>query len=175
MNKICQFDTTELNKVLNNLNEENRKTAIFKSLKKGGELLVEESQETMIRKMGSGATSKIRYKKSIIEGYGIKSDKDYLEVIVSATKFFLTRIFELGTKKNRVLKRSGAKDREAGKMSDRRYWKRKPNTDNWYHSGANRGKIEGKFAFKETKETKEQSIIDTILETLNNEIKKLIK
>lgn len=176
MNKICEIDTSNLDKILNNLNEENRNKAILKSLKKGGEILVEKSQKTMIKKMGQGATSKIRYKKSIVEGYGIKQDKDYLETIVMATKFFLTRIFELGTKKNRVLKRSGAKDRSRGRTKgDKRYWHRIKGKENQYKAGSNRGKIEGKFAFREAKQNNENEIMNIIIETLNKEINKLFK
>lgn len=175
MNKICNIDSSNLENILNNLNEENRNKAILKSLKKGGDVLVEKSQENIIRKMGSGATSKKRFKKSIVEGYGVKQDKDYLEILVLATKFFLTRIFELGTKKPRVLKRDGAKDRNAGKMGDRRYWKRKANTDHIYYKGANRGSIEAKHAFKDAREQNENEIINEILDTLNNEINKLMK
>lgn len=172
----CQIDTSEIDRVLSNLNEQARHNAIYNSLKKGGEKLVEKSRSIIIQKMGSGATSKNKYKKSIAEGYHLgKGDKSYLEVIVTALGMFLTKFFELGTDE-RYLKRTGAKDRSKGYMKgDKRYLHRKAGKENQYKKGAYRGKIEPHLALKNARENGGQDVLNTIIENLNNEINKLLK
>lgn len=175
MNKICEIDDKALQRTLDYLNEENRKKAIFKSLKKGGELLVEKTRQILIRKMPKAATT-TKHKKPIAEGVHLgKSDKDYLEVLVTLLGEFRTKWFETGTKLRKLL-RSGAKDRSRGRFKgDKRYWYRKKGKENQYVSGTNRGKIEGLHFFRDARENYNQDIVDAIQDSLEQEINRLLK
>lgn len=174
MNNICKIDTKEIEEVLKHYSEEENKKMIFKSLEKTGEKLVEKARRNIYQKMGKGATTTNKYKKSVQEGYHIAvSDEEKNEVLVTALGFFLTKWFELGTLA-RVLKRTGAKDRSRGRYKgDKRYWYRKKGKENFYKSGTYRGRIDPYFAFKEAKN--ENELIEIMLTELEREINKYIK
>lgn len=180
MSKICKIDDRAFNRLLDRLDEENRKKAIFKSLKKGGEILVERSKSILRNKMPN-STKPIKKGDKIIppivEGIHISklSDKEYLDVLVTVLGQFMTKWFETGTKE-RFLKRSGAKDRSRGRFKgDKRYWYRKKGKENQYLSGTYRGKIEGLGFFEEARIHYDQEIVDNIIEFLEKEIERLMK
>lgn len=179
MSKVCKIDDKDLQRLLDRLNEENRNDAIFKSLKKGGEILVDRTKQVLANKMPS-ATKQIKKGDTtyppIVEGVHIskQSDKQYLDVLVTILNQFMTKWFETGTKE-RYLKRSGAKDRSRGRFKgDKRYWYRKEGKENQYVSGSYRGKIEGLGFFEEARENYNQEIVDNIIDFLKQEINKLI-
>ena len=170
---VCEIDTKQLERQLAALDEQERANAIFASLKKGGAELVDKTRDILIRKMPN-ATSKKSYNKSVAEGVHLgKSDKAYLEVLVTLFGDFRTKWFETGTEE-RYLRRTGAKDRDRGKQGDRRFWKRKIGKENQYKKGTYRGKIKDLHFFRDARQQYGKEILDKITESLAKEINKIL-
>ena len=168
------FDVSQIDKIFECLSEENRKKILMEALKISGEELVEQTKETMIKKLGSTATSTRNYNKrpknkAMVEGVTTKTDKDYLTVIVSILKDFRAKWFEKGTKERKLL-RTGAKDRERGYYEgDKRMLYRKKGKEHLYKAGANRGKIEPHYFFRDTVDSYDyEKITEHIDKTLQN-------
>lgn len=175
MNNICKIDANAIEETLKSFSEDNTKKMIYRSLEKTGEKLVEKARRNIYQKMGKGATTTNKYKKSIQEGYHISdlSSEEKNEVLITALGFFLTRFYELGTLE-RFLKRTGAKDRSRGRFKgDKRYWYRKKGKENHYKADSYRGRINPYYAFKEARN--ENDLVNDMLTFLEEEINKYMK
>lgn len=162
MSEICKIDTHELDNILNNLNEENRRKALFTSITKGGQELVKETQSELLKVLPK-ANDTGRYGK-MINGVKLKKDKSYDEVKVHIMGDFRLKFFEMGTEE-RYLKKPL-------KQKENTRYKYKSGTNN---SGGNpyRGKIQAKYFFQKAREN--SKMIDTLINTLEKEINKLFK
>ena len=174
MSNDCGVDIRQVDEMFRFLSKENIDKVLLDALKQSGKELVEQTKQTMIKKLGSTATSTRNYNKrpknsAMVEGVKSTVDKDYLTVVVSILKDFRAKWFERGTKQRKLL-RTGAKDRERGRMSgDRRYLYRKEGKENFYKAGANRGKIEPHYFFRETVDSYDYiKITEHIDKTLQN-------
>lgn len=160
MSNICKIDTTQLDKIFENLSEENRKKAMVNALKEGANVLKENTQQNLIKKMGSGATSTIKYKKPMTDGIGITTEKDYLEVIVSILRDFRLKWFEMGTtERYRKVRGINSKGKKYVKRDEK---------------GGYTGYITGTHFFKEARENT-SSIEDAIIRAMEAEITKLMQ
>lgn len=158
MNNVCNIDTKELDDILNNLNERNRKEAIFNSLVKGGNILVKETQSELLSVLPKANRGE-RYGKPMTKGVKLKKDKDYNEVKVHIMGDYRLKFFEMGTDDRYLKKPLSSKSNSSNKKNDgnRPY----------------RGKIIGKEFFKKTRET--TKIITIVVDNLINELNKLFK
>lgn len=164
MSKVCNINSNEIENILNELNENNRKEIIFKSLVKGGNELVKETKRELKKSLPQGATSGNRYGTPMESGVKLKKDKDYDEVKVHIMGDYRLKFFEMGTDE-RYLKKP-LKHKE-----DARY-KYRNNSD--VNSKPYRGKISPKHFFKNARENND-AITDEILNNIINEINKIIK
>lgn len=172
MSKVCEIDSAGLNDILNNLSPENRKEAIFKSLVKGGEELVQQTVFQLTKELPAASEGN-RFGRPMTKGVRLKKDKDYDDVIVSVMGDFRLKFFELGTKE-RYLKRTGAKDRIRGYTpSNKSRLYRKKGKENQYSAGSYRGMIKPLHFFKQARDNS-QSVMDKIINSLSNEIAKLM-
>ena len=161
MNKVCNIDTTQLDKILANLSEENRKKAMVNALKEGGNVLKENTQQNLIKKLGSGATSMIKWKKKpMTEGVGVITEKDYVEVIVTILRDFRLKWFEMGTtERYRKIRGIDSKGKKYVKRGEK---------------GGYTGYIKGLHFFKEARENT-SPIEEAIIRAMEAEINKLMQ
>lgn len=157
MSKICEIDTKDLDNILNNLSEENRNKALFNSIVKGGQALVDETKIVLKSKLPNANAD-------MVKGVKLKKDKSYQEVKVHIMGDYRLKWFELGTDERYLKKPLPHKD-------DTRYK---------YKSGSTnagglpyRGKIEGKHFFQEARQN--SNMMDVVINTLTKEIERLLK
>lgn len=160
MNKVCNIDTSQLDKILNNLSEENRQRAMMKALNEGAKVLKTNTQQNLIKKMGSAATSTTSHKKRMIDGIGITPQKTEQSVIISIMREFRLKFFEMGTKERyRKVKTVNSQGKVFVKRGEK---------------GGYTGTIKGLHFFKEARENT-SPIEEAIIRTMEEEINKLIK
>lgn len=161
--KVCDIDTSELDNLLNNLSEENRKKAIFNSLIKGGQELVDETKRELVKVLPNANRGE-RFGTPMSSGVKLKKDKDYNDVAVHIMSDFRLKFFEMGTD-DRYLKKP-LPQKETSK------YKYKSGSTN---SGGTpyRGSIKPKRFFEHARAN--TNALSVIIETLNNEINKLLK
>lgn len=158
-NHIANIDTSALEGILDNLNEDNRRLAMLSALRAGGKVLQENTKESLIKKLGSGATSTSeRNKYPMSKGVRLIVDKDYNEVVVSIMKDYRLKWFEMGTD-GRALKKDHPKDEKHRKT---------------LHKGEYRGSIGATNFFSEARQN-DGPVCDAIVERLAKEINKLMK
>lgn len=159
MPTVCTIDHTNFDRILDNLNEDNRRAAMLSALRAGGKVLQEQTKESLKKKLGSGATSTSeRNSKPMEQGVRLIVDKDYNEVVVSIMKDYRLKWYELGTDQ-RYLKKDHPKDNDHRKT---------------YKKGEYRGSITATNFFSEARNN-DGPICEAIVSTLANEINKLIK
>ena len=166
MNNVCQIDTKGVEKLINNLDEDNRNDAIYKSLVKAGQKLVTETKKTLRKELPSGAKSGKRYGTPMESGIKLSKDKDYGDVKVHIMGDFRLKFFEMGTE-DRYIKKSNK-----GNGSDGRYKFRKK--EGSQGNSGYRGSIKAKHFFKQARDNA-QAITDEIIRNLQKEINKLMK
>lgn len=158
-NHIANIDTSALEGILDNLNEDNRRLAMLSALRAGGKVLQQNTQESLNKKLGSGATSTSeRNKYPMNKGVRLIVDKDYNEVVVSIMKDYRLRFFESGTDQ-RYLKKDHPKDEKHRKT---------------LHKGEYRGNIKALNFFSEARQN-DGPVCDAIVEELAKQINKLMK
>lgn len=158
MNNVCKIDTKELDEILNNLNERNRKEVMFNSLVKGGNLLVKETQSELLSVLPKANRGE-RYGKPMTKGVKLKKDKDYSEVKVHIMGDYRLKFFEMGTDDRYLEKPLSSESKSSNKKNkgNRPY----------------RGKIIGKGFFKKVREN--NHVINVVIDNLIKEINKLFK
>lgn len=161
MSKTCQIDTSQLERVFDSLSPENRSEAIFKSLTKGGQELVKETQSELLRVLPNAGRGQ-KYGSPMVKGVRLTKDKAYGEVKVHIMGDYRLKFFEMGTD-DRYLKKPLP-------SNDSRYKYRSGSTN----SGGKpyRGKISPKNFFQTAREN--SNLSDTIVNTLEKEINRLI-
>lgn len=151
-----EIDHSGLDEFFAKLESRERDQVTMGALHKFGERLKELTTQRLLQKMGSAASRpRVRNGKTgkpMTKGIKVTDDNQLATVIVTILKEFRLKFFETGTAE-RYLKRTGAKDREAGyRTSDKRKLFRKEGKENFYKAGSYRGRIEGKHFFKESRE-----------------------
>lgn len=158
-NHTVTIDTTNIDSILDNLNEDNRRLAMLSALRAGGKVLQANTKESLKKKLGSGATSTSERNKFPMEkGVRLIVDKDYNEVIVSIMKDYRLRFFQSGTDQ-RYLKKDHPKDEKHRKT---------------LRKGEYRGSIGATNFFGEARQN-EGPVCDAIVEELAKQINKLMK
>lgn len=158
-NHTVTLDTTNINDILANLSEDNRRLAMLSALRAGGKVLQANTKESLKKKLGSGATSTSeRNKKSMESGVRLIVDKDYNEVVVSIMKDYRLKWFEMGSDQ-RYLKKDHPKDEKHRKTLKK---------------GEYRGSIAPTHFFSEARQN-DGPVCDAIVEQLAKEINKLMK
>lgn len=161
--KVCDIDTSELDNLLDKLSEENRRKMLFKSLIKGGQTLIKDTEQELLRVLPNASRGD-KLGKPMTQGIKLKKDKDYSEVMVHIMGDFRLKFFEMGT--------------------DERYLKKplpQKETTKYKHKSGSvntggkpyRGKIKAKHFFERAREN--TNIQTTIVEQLTKEFDKLIK
>lgn len=126
------------------LNEDNRKSILFKALKKGGERLVNDTRAQLREQLGQGATTPNRWNgKTMESGIKLRGERDYCEVAVNIMGDFRLKFFEKGTKQRLTSK-----------------------------SNANRGSITALNFFQRAR-ANETNITDNINSSINNSLNRL--
>lgn len=144
---MIEIDNKQVDTTLDILDDdEMKRNIIFKAMKSGANVLRESTKEYFKSKLGDVANHYSKYIKApFYEGVIMKGDKAYLEVKVSIMKDFRMKFFEKGT--------------------NDRYTK-----DNHY-----RGKMIGKYFFKDARTASTEKVESAIAQTMDNEIKKMLK
>lgn len=162
MNRVCNLNSADLDSILSNLSEDNRREAIFKSITKGGQELVKETQSELLRVLPNAGRGKRYDGRTMVKGVKMKKDKAYDEVKVHIMGDYRLKFFEMGTEE-RYLKKPLKSDHS-------RY--------NFNSGSVNaggkpyRGRISPKKFFQTARES--SNMVDTIMNTLEKEINKLL-
>ena len=141
------IDSRNLDNVLNNLDDEQLKNKIiYQALIKGAKCLQDTTKQYFKQTMGDAANHVSKWThKPFVENIVLKGDKAYTEVRVSIMKDFRLKFFEKGTNE-RVTKK-----------------------------GHKRGKINGKWFFKDARINSVDQVNNIITETIDNGIKKILR
>lgn len=173
MSNICEINTKDIDRILTNLNEENRKKAMKTSLMNIADYIQEETKMQLRKDLGTGAYSTNHRKKPMEQGIRVKEkDSEDVEISVNLYGDYRLKYFEIGTKIRKLL-RSGAKDYSKGRIAGKRMIHRKEGSEKKYKAGANRGRITGLHFFKEVRNN--GNIVVKLLRNLDKEISKLLK
>ena len=90
-------DSSQVDKLLDNLGKENRNRIIFNALKEGAKVLKEQTLQQLASKVKSNTPNRWNGK-TMAQGVTVKADKGISEVMVSIMGDFRLKIFENGTK-----------------------------------------------------------------------------
>lgn len=161
MNNTCKVDTSSLERIFENLSEEKRKEVLFKSLTKGGQELVKETQQELLRVLPNAARGN-KYGSPMVKGIKLTKDKDYSEVKVHIMGDYRLKFFEMGTGERYLRKPISSSS------SRYKYKSGSTNTGGKIY----RGKISPKSFFESAREN--SNIADTITSNLEKEINKLM-
>lgn len=156
-----EIDTKQLDRIFDTLNDETQKTILLKGLKKGGDTLKKNTEETMLQKVPFASYAKGKANITMAEGVNVRTNKDYCEVKISIRGNYLNVFFEMGTDE-RYRKLRGVKP------NSKTY--RKDNTKSGYT-----GKVEGYHFFKSARENSDDEMINEIENVVRKEINKLFK
>lgn len=161
MSKICEIDTSGIDNILENLNDEKRSELIYKSLIKGGEKLVEDTKSELLRVLPNASRGQ-HFGKPMSGGIKMKKDKDYQDVAVHIMSDFRLKFFEMGTD-DRYLKKP---------LPSNSTYKYKSGSTN---SGGTpyRGRIEGKHFFQKARDNAD--VLSIIESEITKEIEKIIR
>lgn len=158
----CKVDSKSLDTLFEILDDdEKRRQIIYKALISGGKVLQGKTKQYFKQRMGESATHVSKYiKKPFEDGVVLKGDKAYLEARVSIMKDFRMKFFEKGTE-DRYIKQKGHSDLQRGRHQTNTG---KPNY---------RGRITGKWFFKDARNDSAAGINDAIFKSIDNALKRL--
>lgn len=130
------------------LEREVKNGMLLRCLQKGANVLRQNTISEMERTQGMDATSTSeKWGRPMTKGVTVRTDRAYSEVRISIRGDARNVWFELGTK-DRYLRRTGAKDRERGRVrGDRRFLYRKEGKEHLYRAREYRGRITPKGFF----------------------------
>lgn len=160
-----EVDDSSIKEVLDKLTDDDfiKKQVLLNSLKKGGQVLREETIQKLRSKLGEGADRKSkRLEYPMTKGVRVITDKEYEEVIVSIMKDFRLKWFEKGTTERFT------KGKITGRTMVGKRVKYTRDNNKVY-----RGKIGGLGFFGEALNQSEGAIITAINTAFENEINKL--
>lgn len=163
MSKNCQINTSQLERVFENLSEENRSNAIFKSLTKGGQELVKETERELLRVLPNAGRGQ-KYGTPMVKGIKLTKDKAYSEVKVHIMGDYRLKFFEMGTD-DRYLKKPLSSSNNSSRY---KFKSGQTNTGGKPY----RGKIEPKGFFERAREN--SNLAETVVSNLEKEINKLL-
>lgn len=153
-------DSSQVDKLLDNLGKENRNKIIFNALKEGAKVLKEQTQQMASKYVRTNTPNKWNGK-TMAQGVTVKADKGISEVMVSIMGDFRLKFFENGT--------------------DKRYNSPKNNTYLASHKlkkGSEKGRYTGKITathfFRQAREN-EAPIDEAIKNSLDKQLKDLDK
>lgn len=158
-NGSLRIDDQQILDALDRFKKPQLKEIVLSALKKGADILREDTQSRLKVKLGPGATSTRHHKKSLVEGVVAKVDEDFLEVRVSVFGDFRLKWFEAGTKE-RKLKRRSTDHKVPGKK---------------VRLSASRGRIQALGFFEDARNHNEAALIDTIKKQLTQDIQNFIR
>ena len=158
MMEINKIDSHEVDNLLNVLdNDELRKNIIFKAIKAGAKVLQTTTKSYFKERMGASANHVSKYLKApFYDGIIVKGDKAYCEARVSIMKDFRMKFFEKGTNERFIKHHSNVK-RSRSKTGKSNY----------------RGKINGRWFFKDARSASESAINEAIIKSIDNSLKRL--
>lgn len=161
MSKVCDIDTSGIDNILDNINDEVRSDLIYKSLIKGGEKLVEDTKSELLRVLPNASRGQ-HFGKPMVGGVKMKKDKDYKDVQVHIMSDFRLKFFELGTE-DRYLKKP---------LPRSSTYKYKSGTTN---SGGTpyRGSIKPTHFFQKARDTSD--VLSIISDSITKELERLLK
>lgn len=90
-------DSSQVDKLLDNLGKDNRNKIIFNALKEGAKVLKEQTLQQLASKVRSNTPNRWNGK-TMAQGVTVKADKGISEVMVSIMGDFRLKFFENGTK-----------------------------------------------------------------------------
>ena len=93
-----EIDDTQVQNLLNQLSEENRRKVLFNAIKKGAQVLQRNTINNLKVALGTGANSSGKLGKPITQGVKLTTEKSYNEVKVHIMGDFRLKFFEKGTK-----------------------------------------------------------------------------
>lgn len=169
-------DGGEILKILNDLTDDNyiKSKVLLTALKKGGEVLKENTRKIMVSKLGHTATKLTKHKnpkydkkKPMSEGVSVYVDKDYHDVIVSILKDYRLKWFEKGTTER--LTKGTITGRAKITKGDGERWRNVRDNNR-----ISRGSIEGVGFFAQARE-ETTGIDDAVIASLNDSFNKLFK
>lgn len=96
----------ELDRMFARLGWQMQKKLMMGCLKKGGEVLLRQTRNSLVSTLKESATSSRHKRKPLIKGVVMKEDKAYNELVVSIKGDFRLKWFEVGTRE-RTTKRFG--------------------------------------------------------------------
>lgn len=164
-----EYDSNDVLNTLNKLTDDNyiKSKVLITALKKGGEILQQNTIQTMKSKLGSVATKNEHHSKPMAEGVRLIVDKNYYDVIVSIMKDYRLKWFETGTDerytKGKITGQSMVKKGDGNRLRNVRSGKK-----------GYRGIIDDKHFFKEARENT-TGIDEAINASLNDSLNKLFK
>lgn len=91
------MDSSQVDKLLDSLGNENRNRIIFNALKEGAKVLKEQTLQEMASKSFKSNTPNRWNGKTMVQGVNLKADKGISEVMVSIMGDFRLKFFENGT------------------------------------------------------------------------------
>lgn len=160
MNNVS-IDSGEVDRLLNNLGDEELLNKIlFDAIKAGAKVLQEATKKQFRSEMGDAASHISKYTHRPFEsGVTLKTDKAYTEAKVSIMGDHRMKWFEKGTQ-DRYTKgyKITGYQRNRAIRSGKGHWT---------------GHIIGKHFFKQAKENSESTVNDAIKQSINNALKKL--
>ena len=95
---MSEIDDTQVQNLLNQLSEENRRKVLFNAIKKGAQVLQRNTINNLKVALGTGANSSGKLGKPITQGVKLTTEKAYNEVKVHIMGDFRLKFFEKGTK-----------------------------------------------------------------------------
>ena len=93
-----EIDDTQVQNLLNQLSEENRRKVLFNAIKKGAQVLQRNTINNLKVALGTGSNSSGKLGKPITQGVKLTTEKAYNEVKVHIMGDFRLKFFEKGTK-----------------------------------------------------------------------------
>lgn len=163
MNNVAEIDSTQVEALLNALDDtEFKNKVLFDAVKAGAKALQQNTKKLFRSAMGEAATHRSKYiNKPFEEGISFKADKAYIEASVSILNDFRMKFFEKGTKQR------STKGRKIVGYINSRHLKREG-------KGHNTGAIQAKYFFREARNDN-NSINEAITQSINNALSKLNK
>lgn len=93
-----EIDDTQVQNLLNQLSDENRRKVLFNAIKKGAQVLQRNTINNLKVALGTGANSSGKLGKPITQGVKLTTEKAYNEVKVHIMGDYRLKWFEKGTK-----------------------------------------------------------------------------
>ena len=95
---MSEIDDTQVQNLLNQLSDENRRKVLFNAIKKGAQVLQRNTINNLKVALGTGANSRGKLGKPITQGVKLTTEKAYNEVKVHIMGDYRLKWFEKGTK-----------------------------------------------------------------------------